>query len=152
MLLTFKSILPLTRTLLLLTFVVSGVGCATSGPEPSAEAQAAAYYGKQPTDQTAAQQLQYFLRKPDFGLKDPESLKIRNVLFGKTWRYFDGNLVYGYLLCAEWDAKNSFGGYGGYEPFGLFMRDNQAYGLTYGRDFRATSACAKVLANPSKYR
>ena len=43
------------------------------------------------------------------GLKDPESAKFRNVKIIKTKK--------GFYVCGQYDAKNSYGGYGGYVPF-----------------------------------
>jgi hypothetical protein len=43
-------------------------------------------------------------------MKDPESMQTRNVV-----AYKQGNG--GYIVCGEVNAKNSFGGYNGFEPF-----------------------------------
>lgn len=48
------------------------------------------------------------------GLKDPDSVKFRNVkLFRATGS-----------VCGEYNAKNSYGGYVGYTPFGVDKNGN----------------------------
>lgn len=49
-------------------------------------------------------------------LKDPESAKFRN------------ELVDGYIVIGEFDAKNSYGGYGGYESYSCIVDGEKVSG------------------------
>ena len=49
-------------------------------------------------------------------MKDPESAKFRNT---QTYRSAHGDQI----ICGEYDAKNSFGGYTGYEMYYYRIRD-----------------------------
>ncbi len=49
--------------------------------------------------------------------KDPESVKIRRI---KGYQTASGDRI----ICGEWDAKNSYGGYTGYSSFYFRLREN----------------------------
>lgn len=51
-------------------------------------------------------------------LKDPDSAKFKNSY--QAYRLENGDLV----ICGEMNAKNSFGGYVGYEPYYVRLRGN----------------------------
>lgn len=52
-------------------------------------------------------------------MKDPESTKFRNTV---TYRSRFGDQI----VCGEYDAKNSYGGYTGYDSYYFRMRDGVA--------------------------
>lgn len=54
-------------------------------------------------------------------LKDPSSAQYRNISVYKI--YSDG--VFGYLICASVNAKNVYGGYVGYQKYGLVTRNGK---------------------------
>lgn len=66
-------------------------------------------------------------------LKDPDSAKYSNFsiprkehIIHKTGRYITENDVYyGYSACVQVNAKNSYGGYTGNEPYWFFFYKNQ---------------------------
>lgn len=74
---------------------------------------------KKPAKPTVAQAKKCLQLRADEFAKDPESLKIRRVKVGTFFLFLhnsdDRRLdVKGYLVSAETDSKNSYGGYNGY--------------------------------------
>ncbi|TMV02576.1 hypothetical protein FGK63_20325 [Ruegeria sediminis] len=78
-------------------------------------------------------------------LKDPESMKIRNVSHYKT---AEGD----WIVCGEMDAKNSFGGYNGYSPFYFRLQGNTVKKAHFGddSDWLATTACTQSASGTIK--
>jgi hypothetical protein len=76
-------------------------------------------------------------------LKDPESLKIRNIAGYRTQ-------LGDQIICGEYDAKNSFGGYTGYSTFYVRLRDRVVKSVHQDGDmqyiFLAAQACSKAAA------
>ncbi len=86
-----------------------------AGKEASAEAKAEADAGaKAQADLAAARSrlLDAFQRR----LKDPDSVKYRDVVV-KHNAFPDKDGRRAYLVCGQYNAKNSMGGYGGYSLF-----------------------------------
>lgn len=59
-------------------------------------------------------------------LKDPESARFSDMTTPrKEVMVEQGNFVYGYSLCVNVNAKNSYGGYVGKTLYWVFLRNNQ---------------------------
>ena len=91
-------------------------GCAA----PSATELANADYGPYP-----AEYEQVIKRHLDFVLKDPDSAKINIVKRPSTGWSGLGGRKYGWIVCAEVNAKNSYGGYTG-SRLSFFMLKNDS--------------------------
>ncbi len=78
-------------------------------------------------------------------LKDPESMKIRDVAHYKT---VEGDRI----VCGEMDAKNSYGGYGGYSTFYVRLQGNVVKKAFFGRDYDydATDGCLQAARGSIK--
>lgn len=80
---------------------------------------------KKPAKPTVAQAKKCLQLRADEFAKDPESLKVRRVKVGDFYLFLRNGDdrsrdVKGYLVSAETDSKNSYGGYNGYQE-GVFM-------------------------------
>lgn len=62
-------------------------------------------------------------------LKDPDSVRYRRISRPRQEHaivnQFRREAVYGYSVCVEYNARNSFGGYGGFETQWFLLRDGQ---------------------------
>lgn len=59
-------------------------------------------------------------------LKDPESAKLKFLNEPKkAWSGLDGQSRYGYAVCVDINAKNSFGAYTGFDTSFFLIRDNK---------------------------
>ncbi|ELY4307188.1 hypothetical protein SMZ82_002439 [Cronobacter malonaticus] len=64
-------------------------------------------------------------------LKDPESARFSDMTPPKKEVMVEqGNFVYGYSLCVNVNAKNSYGGYVGKQLYWVFMRNNNVLRIT----------------------
>lgn len=103
----------------LLALLVSG--CAMA---PSQQEMAAADYGSPIAQDVAQAKVIEFLSHT---LKDPESARIEWGMIEKGWvkdgAVYGGATVFGYGLSARVNAKNSFGGYVGAEPYFFLFRN-----------------------------
>ena len=64
-------------------------------------------------------------------LKDPESARFSDMTHPKKEVMVEqGNFVYGYSLCVNVNAKNSYGGYVGKQLYWVFMRNNNVLRIT----------------------
>jgi len=94
-------------------------GCATA---PTQKELAEANYGSYLSQEDAQTKAIIFLKEY---LKDPESTKIEWGEFKKGWMreapIFGCKLRFGYILKANINSKNSFGGYTGYKPYQFFF-------------------------------
>src|SRR5438552_8899390 len=117
----------LTRTILLLAGAILlnlQAGCAGA---PRAEQLANADYGIQPTETTARTIAQALILAR---LKDPESARITWGSIDKAWFKEDfGKTRFAWRLPASVNAKNSFGGYVGAQPWAFFFRGDQMVGF-----------------------
>jgi hypothetical protein len=68
-------------------------------------------------------------------LKDPDSLKLRSVL---TYSVDNGSRI----ILGEWNAKNSFGGYVGFESF--YLRHKNGYIIASRQGYAANDAISEV--------
>ncbi len=91
-------------------------GCAA----PSAEDLAKADYGSYPSNYE-----QIIKRHLDMVLKDPESAKVTFLKGPYTGWSGLGGRKFGYIVCADVNAKNSYGGYTG-GKLSYFMIKNDA--------------------------
>ena len=94
-------------------------GCATA---PTQQQLSAADYGAYPTNYESIVKNFYA-----GALKDPDSAQYR--LITPPQKYWvraplGGAVRYGYLVCATVNAKNSFGGYIGFQTQGLLIRES----------------------------
>lgn len=105
------------RTLLAAALITSLVGCAT---RPTADELANADYGRYPSDFQGTVKRHMQLR-----LKDPESARyeFRNPVV-QAWSGYGGR-NYGYASCVLVNAKNSFGGYTGFQKSYYMVRNDQ---------------------------
>lgn len=113
-----------------------GSGCATA---PNATEQAAADYGTPIAQVDAEMKARTFLNTR---LKDPMSAMVEFKAVEKGWR--EGAMgrppTYGYLLDAQVNAKNSFGGYTGAQPYQFFFRDGNLVS-TYAQTCLTPGSC-----------
>ena len=68
-------------------------------------------------------------------LKDPDSLKLRSV---STYSVDNGSRI----IIGEWNAKNSFGGYVGFESF--YLRHKNGYIIASHQSYSANGAISEV--------
>lgn len=68
-------------------------------------------------------------------LKDPSSVQLRNV---------ESN---GETICGEYNSKNSYGAYGGFEPF-VFRRSIKDLWLATGTTLTAIAPFGKIAPTP----
>lgn len=78
-------------------------------------------------------------------LKDPDSLKqfeIRQVAHTQWYRglIHGGGAIAGWLVCFEYNAKNSYGGYTGVKLDGVVMQNTGGLHIVPDIDWRNTSA------------
>jgi hypothetical protein len=66
-------------------------------------------------------------------LKDPESVKFRREI---TYRSRYGDAV----MCGQWDAKNSYGGYNGYKDYYIRVRGGEV--KSFHQEYPARLACS----------
>lgn len=123
-------------------------GCA--GPDVAT--MKAADYGPYPADYQAV-----IADYHAHTLKDPESARVQ-YLGGPVKGYIKANPIardatYGYLVCMDVNAKNSFGGYTGNERTAVFIRDGKVMryvNASAGDDVAAgmvKSMCANVIGH-----
>ncbi len=103
--------------ILMTTTLLSAIGltaCASlHGELPTDEELVGADYGSPISQQEAVRQAKIFLQHE---LKDPGSAMIDWGPIKKGWTgYYNTPLQFGYVLSANINAKNSYGGYTGYQ-------------------------------------
>lgn len=115
------------RKFLLFTFVVLFVGgCAATTP-PTPEEQQAAYYGKVISQEEAEQIVKTYVESR---LKDSSSAQYAGFTqvekgYLKSGLIYGGNVYYGYRINVNVNAKNSYGGYVGFQPYVFVLRDGR---------------------------
>lgn len=96
---------------------LSLAGCVTM---PTPEEVSKADYGSYPSNYENVVK-QHF----DFILKDPDSVKYRSITTPQ--KYWLGDRIdgvkYGYLVCATFNGKNSYGAYTGYSTDALLIKN-----------------------------
>jgi hypothetical protein len=106
----------------LLAPVILALAACQSGP-PTADELSRADYGTPIAQEEAEAKATDWLGTV---LKDPDSLRAEWEPIEKGWqRDFGGDLYFGYRLAASINARNSFGGYVGAQPY-VFMFFNGA--------------------------
>lgn len=101
----------------LFAMVLALVGCVTP---PTQEELAAADYGLYPHDYETI--IKTYMSRV---LKDPDSGRFEFLNAPKTaWNKLDG-LQYGYAVCANINAKNSYGGYTGFQMSYFLIRNGR---------------------------
>ena len=102
-------------------FMLLVIGCASA---PTEEEIANADYGEPVSYEDCANVAKRFIANK---MKDPESARFADFQCYRGWQ---GNVpmagvqaTYGYVFTGNVNAKNSFGGYTGYTPFGGVVRD-----------------------------
>ena len=109
-------------TVLVASSLISG--CASTGM-PTATEQKAAYHGPEPTTLQIQNAINSHLAKT---LKDPYSAMIKDIS-KPVQSHIRGAMIegypvtYGWLLTFSVNAKNSYGGYTGYQKYTLLLRD-----------------------------
>lgn len=86
---------------------------------PTQEETDAADYGPDPVDQQSIIKRYY-----EYRLKDPASAQYRD--WSKPVKYWfgtRGTSTFGYLVCVAVNAKNSLGGYTGFQTDGFLLRN-----------------------------
>jgi hypothetical protein len=107
-------------------------GCVAT---PTQQEIATAYYGEPPTMVFQEVMIKSLISSM---LKDPDSAKFQ---FGEPYKnyvisYRDGKTEYGWIVKVAVNAKNSFGGYTGYQTYTILVRDEKMI-LGYGPDERS---------------
>ena len=121
-----------TYKVVLASFIMLFLSACASGP-PTQQQLATADYGA-PISQKDAQDLatQFLFRI----LKDPYSAQYQWGSFDQGWireaPMHGGRLVFGYKLDVSVNAKNSYGGYGGFKPY-TFVFYNGSIKTVYGQ-------------------
>lgn len=110
-------------------------GCAT---KPTQADLAQADFGDFPNDYET-------IVKSYYGevLKDPGSVQYRNITHPKvyaTWG-MGGPTRYGYLVCVTLNAKNSYGGYTGFQTDGILIRNDRVIQTMEKGTLYATRVC-----------
>lgn len=102
-------------------FVLVLAGCAVLKPAPDAD------YGTMPTAYEQPIKAQIL-----GALKDPDSARIKLHQPRKAYRVTNWvePTLYGYLVVAEVNAKNSYGGYTGYKDYLVFMDGEEILAFT----------------------
>ena len=100
-------------------------GCAELNPLPTREQIAVADCGPKPMKYQET--MKAWLEAT---LKDPESARYRN--FSEPVKdcirqsvFEGGQLIFGWSMSVEMNAKNSYGGYNGYETYSFMIRDEK---------------------------
>jgi hypothetical protein len=123
----------------LFSFVLLALaGCATA---PTQQEKALADYGSPPSNYEKS--IRDYLQ---VALKDPYSYDMK-ILFEprKDWTAFFSKKTFGYAVCANINAKNSFGGYNGFKLVYFLIRNDQVVessGLGQGEEILATQQCS----------
>jgi len=103
--------------LVILFVVISLIGCAMP---PTASELANADYGPYPNDYE-----QIIRAQLNMTLKDPESARINFLRQPQSgWNGIGGTIKYGWFVCADINAKNSFGGYTGSKLTYFLIKNN----------------------------
>lgn len=100
--------------------------------------------GPVPDRETAIQTATTAIR---YQLKDPESAEFRNwtSFFKARYRVAEGKIGSAWGICVEVNAKNSFGGYTGYEWMYVNIDNNQAVEVGDGK-----YVCTTAPSNPAR--
>jgi len=110
------------RHFLLVVFAVLIAGCAYG---PTQDEITYGRYGEQPDQAKAEESAKAFF---ETRLKDPESARYQFNPVYKGWMYsnrFEGSIFYaGYILQAQVNSKNSYGGYAGWTTYRLLFNGN----------------------------
>lgn len=71
----------------------------------------------------------------DRSLKDPESAKIEYIFSPRTaWNKLGGDLKFGYSVCVNVNAKNSYGGYTGFQRHYFLIKNGSVIQTIHERD------------------
>ena len=127
-----KTIMKKAPFTLVVLFLVS---CASL---PTPEQAATANYGSYPNNYEDIVK-DYFAST----LKDPDSVKYQFISTPKQFwlgNRFEG-AIFGYLVCATLNAKNSYGGYVGYETDGLLIRNGSVIKYIKNGDWFGKQIC-----------
>lgn len=106
---------------LIIAALLALTACQAVPPAPTDAQMARANFGAPPTDHVAIVKAYYGAT-----LKDPGSAQYRTITDPvQFWLGVRGTQagVYGYLVCATVNAKNSYGGYVGFKTDALLIRD-----------------------------
>ncbi|HXK40724.1 MAG TPA: hypothetical protein VJ046_01330 [Candidatus Paceibacterota bacterium] len=124
-------------------FVVLVSGCASA--PPTNEELANADYGLPISQQEAEEKACIFLKRY---LKDPDSAKIEWGTVQTGWireaPILGGQLRFGYLLTANVNAKNSFGGYTGYKPYQFLFFNGSIVSVYAQQELSGTPYMGKI--------
>lgn len=128
------------RSLLPLIIAAFFAGCAT----PSQEDLARADYGPYPSDYESIVK-----RHLSNSLKDPDSAQYRFLNTPKSGWNGLGGVKYGWIVCAQVNAKNSYGGYVGFRPAYFMIKNGLVIDATVGDgnygDAIAQGKCQKFI-------
>ena len=120
--------IKLLNTILILSLGFLFLGCSANLNVPTQEKITNADYGAKPT-----QYKQLIERHMTRILKDPESAQFRNYSIPKKdWLSdypsgfsLDYPIYFGWLVCVDINAKNSYGGYTGVKPYYFIFKGNK---------------------------
>ena len=126
--------IKLLNTILILSLGFLFLGCGATYV-PTQEKITDADYGAKPT-----QYKQLIERHMTRILKDPESAQFRNYSIPKKdWlsTIVPKNFYFGWLVCVDINAKNSYGGYTGVKPYYFIFKGNE---IVYAQDSPDTTS------------
>lgn len=120
------------KTIFVITFISILLSACASGP-PTKKELADANYGSAITTEEAKEKAENFLSDR---LKDPNSAQYQWGNIYQGWirhaPIHGGDLLFGYILDVNVNAKNSFGGYVGFKPY-RFVFYNGNIKTVYGQ-------------------
>jgi hypothetical protein len=102
-------------TLSIVAIITMLSGCATAPATPQEQSRC----GQQPTEAEIADSVQVYIK--NIGWKDPDSVHVQNIRMkgcSSSWNGLinGGGHTIGWEIDFEVNAKNSYGGYTGFEP------------------------------------
>ena len=128
---------------LVLIFALALAGCVSA---PTQQEMSAADYGPVPTNYEST--IKDYLSQT---LKDPYSADIKYLFEPrKDWSGLGGNKQFGYAVCAQVNAKNSFGAYTGFKLAYFLIRNDQVVASTGLGGGQLEGVGAQQQCNPSK--
>jgi hypothetical protein len=114
---------------------LSGAGCVSL---PTQQEAAAADYGAYPTNYESIAKSFYAST-----LKDPDSVQYRGIAAPRQFWIGDRftGAKYGYMVCVTLNAKNSYGGYVGFQTDGLMVRNGAVVQQIENGDWFGRQVC-----------
>lgn len=122
-------------------------GCVTTAPPPTASELASAYYGPYPSEYERVIKEYMSVR-----LKDPYSAHYEFLIRPSTGYLSLKENIFGWLVCVDINAKNSYGGYTGAKPNIFLLRDGRVVHAEFSggntQNITILNVCRSLLKQP----